>query len=297
MNKVLFFLLSILNLSVANAGTPVTQPLFYEIQKNGETAYMLGTMHLDIKLEDFPAYVTDKLAAAATVIIETNLDEAQGFAMSLYLKGPTTPLKQLLTPVQWQRLVDAFATVNVTEAQLNRSFPMMLLQQYVEIQIKNPNFRNAATAFLDGYIYDYAKTNGKGLDYLEATEVQLAIMKHTMEDVKTLAEVLDLPTKGALYSWMIKMNAEQTKLMQDMNTAYYTGDLLSLESLTTNGMDASMKNMFLNDRNRAWIAEFNRISAKPGTEFFAFGAGHLAGTEGVIDLLKLDGFTVTRVTQ
>src|SRR5690606_24950603 len=126
MKKLLFILASVFNLSVALAATPVTQPLFYEIQKNGETAYMLGTMHLDIKLEDFPAYVTDELAASKTVIIETNLDEAQGLVMSLYMKGPSTPLRQLLTPTQWQRLVDAFATVNVTEAQLDRSYPMML---------------------------------------------------------------------------------------------------------------------------------------------------------------------------
>jgi uncharacterized protein YbaP (TraB family) len=36
---------------------------------------------------------------------------------------------------------------------------------------------------------------------------------------------------------------------------------------------------------------------KNGTEFIAFGAAHLGGPTGVIELLKADGFTVTPVQQ
>lgn len=300
MKKLLVVLLSIFNLNVVMAaGTPVNQPFLYEISKNGQTAYMLGTMHLDIQLADFPTFVTDKLAAASTVIIETNMDDAQNLATTLFMAGPSTPLNQLLTPAQWTRLVDAFKTVGVTEAQLIRAFPMSVLQQYIQIQIRNPNFRatTPAPAMLDAYIFEYAKTNNKGLDFLEPVQVQLDIMKVTMGDAKTLSQVLDLGTKNELITWVIQMNTDQTKLMNDMNAAYFGGDLLALEQLSTNGMDANMKNMFLNERNRAWIAEFNRITAKPGTEFFAFGAGHLSGTEGVINLLTVDGFKVSRITQ
>jgi uncharacterized protein YbaP (TraB family) len=53
-------------------------------------------------------------------------------------------------------------------------------------------------------------------------------------------------------------------------------------------------NAFLDERNKKWIG---RMAAKMGTQrvFFAVGAGHLGGSNGVITLLKKAGYTVTPV--
>jgi uncharacterized protein YbaP (TraB family) len=54
------------------------------------------------------------------------------------------------------------------------------------------------------------------------------------------------------------------------------------------------EDLLLVNRNKKWIpvmkAEMNRSAC-----LFAVGAGHLPGTDGVIDLLRKEGYTVSPV--
>jgi uncharacterized protein YbaP (TraB family) len=47
-------------------------------------------------------------------------------------------------------------------------------------------------------------------------------------------------------------------------------------------------------RNRSWIAPMSSQMQKEST-FFAVGAGHLGGPEGVVALLKAQGYTLTPI--
>ena len=47
-------------------------------------------------------------------------------------------------------------------------------------------------------------------------------------------------------------------------------------------------------RNRSWIAPMSDQMQKEST-FFAVGAGHLGGPEGVVALLKAQGYTLTPI--
>jgi uncharacterized protein YbaP (TraB family) len=49
--------------------------------------------------------------------------------------------------------------------------------------------------------------------------------------------------------------------------------------------------ILLSDRNHNWIPVIGEEAKKRPT-FFAFGAGHLGGENGVINLLRKAGFTV-----
>ena len=49
--------------------------------------------------------------------------------------------------------------------------------------------------------------------------------------------------------------------------------------------------LMLYDRNRNWVETIKVQSAKEAS-FYAVGAGHLGGEEGVIALLRKAGFTV-----
>jgi len=47
----------------------------------------------------------------------------------------------------------------------------------------------------------------------------------------------------------------------------------------------------MKSRNRAWIPVLTQ-AASEGPAFAAFGALHLSGAEGVLNLLKAEGFTL-----
>ena len=50
-------------------------------------------------------------------------------------------------------------------------------------------------------------------------------------------------------------------------------------------------NLLLNNRNKKWVKELDTIMKKESV-FVAVGAGHLVGEQGLINLLKKQGYTV-----
>ena len=98
------------------------KPLFFEIEKNGQKAYVLGTFHIDSKLEQFPQYVQDQMNAASTVAVETNLDEAQPGIAAIVSNPSDVSLKGQLTADEWNNLVTELVPTGVTEDQLDHMF-------------------------------------------------------------------------------------------------------------------------------------------------------------------------------
>lgn len=89
--------------------------------------------------------------------------------------------------------------------------------------------------------------------------------------------------------------AESKREFADLITAYRSQDLQLLYAKITGSksLDGSI-NVLLNDRNKRWIARMTE-KMRTGPVFFAVGAGHLPGTEGVLSLLRKAGYTVEPV--
>jgi len=82
--------------------------------------------------------------------------------------------------------------------------------------------------------------------------------------------------------------------MKSMMQAYREQDLSKLEKLITES-DPAISNytdVLLFQRNKNWVEKMKTLMAEKSL-LFAVGAGHLPGSEGVIDLLRKAGYTVT----
>ena len=80
-----------------------------------------------------------------------------------------------------------------------------------------------------------------------------------------------------------------------MVEVYKSNDLDSLRSMMTNDKDfGNIEEELLVKRNKEWVPVIIQ-EAKKGSAFFAFGAGHLGGKNGVINLLRSKGLTVKPV--
>ncbi len=84
--------------------------------------------------------------------------------------------------------------------------------------------------------------------------------------------------------------------MSEMMKAYKSQDLKKLEDLmmkTDMGI-GNFTEVLLYNRNRNWVAKLKDLM--PGkTLLVAVGAGHLPGDQGVINLLRKAGYTVTPI--
>jgi uncharacterized protein YbaP (TraB family) len=90
---------------------------------------------------------------------------------------------------------------------------------------------------------------------------------------------------------------EQRKQLMQMVESYKKEDLSRLSDQMSESPEwKGFEDVLLVNRNRSWIS-IMESAMKQGSQMFAVGAGHLPGKEGVINLLREAGYTVTPIKQ
>ncbi|MBG39281.1 MAG: hypothetical protein CL857_05090 [Cryomorphaceae bacterium] len=77
----------------------------------------------------------------------------------------------------------------------------------------------------------------------------------------------------------------------DMQQAYIEQDLATLCDFSSDKTFVGYKALFLDNRNKKWMPKMKEMMLEEKV-FFAVGAGHLCGENGLIALLKKEGFTI-----
>ena len=142
---------------------------------------------------------------------------------------------------------------------------------------------------------------------MDATSYEERIMRTALADHKEVMGLEDpseqigalesMPADSVVKEMMdgIAGFTQNKKEYADMIAAYRRQELPLLYELITSskGLGDNMA-MFLDDRNKRWIS---RMAGKmtQHSVFFAVGAGHLPGNNGVISLLRRAGYVVTPV--
>lgn len=105
------------------------------------------------------------------------------------------------------------------------------------------------------------------------------------------------PKKGQLMSEKeLEMFAELDRLLNQMVDLYHKEDIVGMFDYMSNYPGSvdnwdEVQKVILDDRNKNWVTKIFEIIQKKPT-VFAFGAGHLAGEQGVIQLLRDAGLNV-----
>jgi uncharacterized protein YbaP (TraB family) len=94
----------------------------------------------------------------------------------------------------------------------------------------------------------------------------------------------------------IKSSDTENDQFDQMVKLYKAQDIVGMVSMMGEeeaGM-AGYEDLLLNQRNRNWVPVMGEMMMAQPT-FFAVGAGHLAGDQGVVSLLRKAGYTVEPV--
>ena len=125
-----------------------------------------------------------------------------------------------------------------------------------------------------------AKKSKKSIGGLETVEAQIQFLNKAYSDDEKIAMLQET-------------NGEETaKMVQN----YKNENLPELykESTTPNLMNENSKKWMLEVRNENWAVKMPNVMKDKST-FFAVGAAHLLGKEGLINLLRKAGYSVTPV--
>ena len=280
------------------AKIPNGKGVFWRIEKAGiEPSFLLGTMHVtDPRVLNMPQGAKAAFDKANAVIVESDeiIDELK-VAVSLLARPDLTTfpngksIYDALPKEDVQQLEVGLKARGIPLSAVSRMQPWML-SSFVVMPACEFARKAKGASFLDKKLAEDAVRDGKHLIGLETIVEQLTAMT-------------ELPMEFHLQSLIetLKLGDRMNDVMATMTDLYVTGDIgmtmPMLKSIDTasaeTGKDgyAAFEQRIITDRNHV-MAERAAIYLANGRVFMAVGALHLPGEEGLVELLRSQGFTV-----
>lgn len=267
--------------------------LLWKISGNGleKPSYLFGTHHVaPIHICDSIAGFNEAFNSCKQLYGELELDDIQAVSKEIAkytLLPQDSLLDKLYTPKEY-KLIDEVVKKNmgVSADQLKMLKPVTISTQLsVIISMQAFNDFNP-TLPLDAFLQKKAKEQGMSVKGFETSLFQAQIL---------FGE--PLPQQASALLKTIKHFDKMKPFIIEMCDVYMKQDLDSIFKLMQDpelSFTPEEMNRLVNNRNHNWSQQLKDILPQQPT-FIVVGGGHLPGSNGLIELLREQGFTVTPV--
>lgn len=271
---------------ISSQGEKLENTLLWEISGNGleSPSYLFGTIHLIPKKDYFFTNIMkEKFKSCKTLALEIDinipLSEQIKIAKKVILPSGKT-LKDYMSDEEFFTIQSYILdTLKIKES------------KFKQVQKIQPFYGSAIilnellgkTEVYEKKLSKAAKKNKMTVTALETIEYQMSIIEKISIEEQVKMMYVDGFDKNPL--------TEFNKLLD----TYKTQNLTALRELmlAENEME-NFEQDFLITRNQNWIPKIKEL-AKQQSSFIAVGAGHLVGKNGLIALLRDEGFVVRAV--
>jgi uncharacterized protein YbaP (TraB family) len=291
MKKLILLLLTFtLALNIAHAQTNSNKSLLWQVSGNGLTtpSYLFGTYHFASKqlvdsLSDTKKYFNTCKAVVGEVLMDSTAMTSLVYAMML--PGDTT-LDKLFTPEEYKLISDFVTSVPPLDMRMVSHFKPAAVQLML-LSLTMPKTFSDVNPAIDMYFQQEGKRLGNKVLAFETMKEQSDLL---------LGGSMDEQKKELLES--IRKKDEAKTEGEKLYALYLQQDLDGLDKLVTatlaKGERPELSDKMLKDRNLRWMAKIPAIIKEQPT-FIAVGAAHLIGHYGLINQLRLKGYTVKAV--
>lgn len=279
---------------------PNGKGIFWKIEKDGKPAsWLLGTMHVtDPRVLAMPEAARTAYADATTIVVESDeiADEKKAGAaimarpdLTMFTNGKS--ITDFLDKQDAEKLAEGLKGRGLSLAAVARMKPWMIAS-FVALPACEIARKTAGAAFLDQQLAKNALAEGKTLKGLETLIEQISALDSLPVEPQVQGLVQTLELGDTL-----------TDVIETMSQLYLAGDtgmIMPMMRASAPETDedakayADFEQRIIIDRNHT-MAERAAPILDDGNVFIAVGALHLAGPEGVVELLRKQGFTVTAV--
>lgn len=298
-------------IDAATQGVPFRNGLLFEATRGDQQITLVGTYHFgDYRHQPMVDRMRPVIQRAAALYVEAGPDEEARLTEALTTdpslmvdaSGPTLP--ERLTEDEWQTLSAAMS---------DRGSPAVITSRL------RPWYVSMMLGISPCMINAMENSGGKtgGLDHL---------MVHEAQDADTPINALEpWDTIFTLYSDltpqqeldMIRTALPAASYADDyavtLTDAYFSGDVWKIwefgrfDAYENSGLPkaevdqqmALAQDRLMDDRNRSWIGPLTKGAEKAAHDgkgiVAAFGALHLPGQDGVLNLLQQQGYTIRRL--
>ena len=265
--------------------------LLWKIQskESKNISYVFGTIHMIPKDKWL---FNDKMQQAfdqcEEIIFEVDMNQLTDMSRMLEvlqmanMSGDTT-LQDLLTTQDYEKVQNKLKESGMPIFLFEKMKPLFLTMFGGDMDMQFGNMDNMVSYEMK--LNELATNQGKKTSGIETLEEQMSVV-----------DKIPLPVQAQMLMRSFEDGASDSDDYQDMVQLYLDQNIDAMqESINdTNQLESKYMQYLLDDRNKRWI---NRIDnkIKSTTFFLAVGAGHLAGENGVLELLKKSGYKVTPV--
>lgn len=269
---------------------PPPRPALWAVSDPDTTIYLFGTIHLLPEKFDWRTARVDRaIAGSQQLVVETIIDDKDPGKMmaalsSLAFSPGQPPLVERVPPAKRAVLEAAIAKSGIPRAALDRMETwaaafMLLGNQYKDMGLKVGE--GVETVLRKRFL-----TDGKKIGELETNLEQLAFF-----------DALSEKAQRNLLEGAIEQPTDMSKQFSGMLAAWARGDVNSIARSFNRDLAASpeLKDALIKRRNANWSQWIEQRMAQPGTLLVAVGAGHLAGSDSLVEMLRREGLQVRRI--
>lgn len=263
-------------------------PALWEISDSDTRIYLFGTIHLLPKGQQWRSPALERaIAESDELVIETLIDDPARSAQVMRSIGMSPGLPPLIERVPEDKRA-AFAQLlqagGIPVAALDR------METWVAaLMLAGASYRamglDSGLGVEQGLTGDY-KAKARTVSGLETMEEQLGFFDQLSESAQRdlLVSVLDDP-------------AEAKAQFEAMLATWSKGDVEGIARTFDSEMRKSpeLHEALLKRRNARWAEWLEKRMERPGTVLVAVGAGHLAGSDSVQEMLGKRGLKARRV--
>jgi len=281
----IFILLILIVLSFSSKKKP-KQNLLWEITSPQikEKSYLFGTIHLiEKEFFQFPDFLKEKINSSTNILFETPYPISSN-------------IKELITLQEYENLLDYFSenekdkilkwslsNLKLDEKEFVMNFgkfkPFVLFQTIIQLP-----FLDKSVSY-EQEIYKHIKLTSKNIEGLETIEEQIEVL-----------DKLPIEIQKKQIITAIDSASQNQKILLEIQKAYKFQDLKIIHKYIVNESNFNSYNsdVFLAERNKKWLPKIiSKLNSK--STFIAVGAGHLLGDEGLINLLRKQGFKLKSI--
>jgi hypothetical protein len=261
----------------------------WKVQGDSNVVYLLGSIHL-LRESDYPLpqVMNSAFTNSQIAVFEMDIDKANDPAASISLLSKATlPDGKTLRDVLPTKVYNSFSNHAVEAGlpemlyeTLKPGMAIMMLDAMNLVKLgANPEYGE------DEHFFKLAKDSDRKIIALETLDFQLGLMLS-----------FEGPDEEIYLEKSLEEMDNEKKEYNEMVGAWKTGDAAALEKML-NEMRTDATAVFkklVSDRTASWVPKVDELLHGSENAIIIVGAGHLVGPDGLVELLKKQGFKVTQ---
>ena len=258
----------------------------WKIQSEGNTVYVLGSLHF-AKREIYPLHqrIENAFDQSDFLVVEANVndigkaDVQKLVGSALYPANDT--LEKHVSAETYERVKKEIGGLGVPPELISKQKPWFLAMTLVALE--SVKLGLDPKLGIDMHFLSKAQGKKKILE-LESLDYQISVLSGLSDKDQELFLLYTLKDLNIL-------EQEIDKMIQ----AWTSGDTKAMEALMTRSVSedkklSSIYEKLVYERNKKMALKIENFLKAKETYFIIVGAGHLVGNEGIIELLKKDGY-------